>query len=175
MQIDESKLFGNGINALAQKAGVDGPNLNKSNRGEIGMSLPVARKVAGAMESLTPVSLYVESQRRAVKNKQAEGSSAAAAYRAIAAVVAELEKVPEDEKLLEGVELQKAIEEMLALLPDTFTGATEQGGGSSEGGKKPKFAEKATEPERPRRDAAGRRVPESSGDHARDGHGRKLR
>lgn len=147
---------------LERRTGVARGNLWMVAKGEKGLSLDASRAVSKSTGRNQPITLYLQTQRRAAKHK-AESGEEAAALRAVAAVVDNLKTIPEDQLALEATDIGKAIEELSALLDEVFGNATPAGGS------------KPAEKTRPKRDALGRRVPEDSGDHERDGHGRKMR
>jgi transcriptional regulator with XRE-family HTH domain len=157
---------------VADKAGIEPTVLAAFRTGRLGLSLKNARKLAPVFESDKPVSLYVESQRRAIKTK-IEAGERAAALRAAAVVLEELQKISPEELGAEGDELLDAVKALERIIADSLTGEPDEDDEAPEedtGTKKPKAAKKS------RRDPFGKKVgTEGSGGIRRDGYGKRLK
>ncbi len=152
---------------VADKAGIEPTVLAAFRTGRLGLSLKNARKLAPVFESDKPVSLYVESQRRAIKGR-IENGERAAALRAAAVVLEELQKISPEELGAEGDELLDAVKALEKIIADSLTGEPDEAL-EEEPKKKPVAAKKS------RRDPFGKNVREGSGGIRRDAYGKRLK
>jgi transcriptional regulator with XRE-family HTH domain len=153
---------------VADKAGIEPTVLAAFRTGRLGLSLKNARKLAPVFES-KPVALYVESQRRAIKGR-IENGERAAALRAAAVVLEELEKISVAELGEEGDELVEAVRALEKLIAESLTGEPDEDDEAPEedtGTKKPKAAKKS-------RDAFGKAVTQEARKIERDGYGKRI-
>ncbi len=158
-----NSLDGHGAGRRISRAtGVSDPVLSGLKHGKRGISLKDARKLAPAFESDKPVSLYVESQRRALKTK-IEAGERAGALRAAAVVLEELQKISVAELGEEGDELVEAVKALEKLIADSLTGEP------TEDDEEPKAAKKSS------RDAFGKAVQQETGKVERDAYGKRLK
>lgn len=159
-----NSLDGHGAGRRISRAtGVSDPVISSLKHGRRGISLKDARKLAPAFESDKPVSLYVLSQKNAIKGR-IENGERAAALRGAAVVLEELQKISPEELGEEGDELVEAVRALEKLIADSLTGEPEE-----EPTKKPKAAKKS------RRDAFGKAVQQETGKVERDGYGKRLK
>ncbi len=151
---------------VADKAGIEPTVLAAFRTGRLGLSLKNARKLAPVFET-QPVGLYVESQRRAIKGR-IENGERAAALRAAAVVLEELEKISVAELGEEGDELVDAVRALEKLIADSLTGEPEDED-DEKPTKKPVAAKKSS------RDAFGKAVQQETGKVKRDAYGKRLK
>ncbi len=176
MKLDKQTMLGVGINnysELARKSGLPRQALSAAGNGDRGLSVKSAKAIAPLFGNETPISLYVESQTRAIKAKLDAGGSPTAAQRGGTRVIEQLKKLDPQEMLLEGETLEAALEELFRLIKAAFESATSDANpaatfGETSPASKPKPATKS-------RDAFGRVAPEADGPVERDVFGRRLR
>lgn len=147
---------------VSEKSGVDVSNLRNAIRGNRGLSLKASRQVAPLFDA-DPLSLYVESQCRAIKTKLEKGEGKAAVLRAVAAVHDELKGLTRQELTDAGEELRAAVVELTELAEE----ALKADDIAPDVPAKDKAAKKS-------RDAAGRRYEEPSGKVERDALGKRM-
>lgn len=159
------------LSQIAMKVGLDKGTLYGAARGERGLSLQVARKVAGEFGT-RPVGLYVASQVRHLSKKSEQGDLAAV-LRGAARITDELLKLKESDLVGETDELAEA----LADLADLITNAQAQLPGGANLGPVPSGTEQALKSAKPAlksRDLFGR-VMEEPGKVDRDPYGRRIK
>lgn len=159
------------LNRVAKKVGIDKSTLYGAAKGQRGLSLDVAKKVAGEVGT-RPVGLYVASQVRHLAKKSEEGDIGAV-LRGAAGVVDQLLKLKKSDLVGETEELAEA----LADLADLITNARTDVETGIAMGAIPSGTEQALKAEKPAlksRDLFGRVMPEP-GKVERDPYGRRIK
>lgn len=177
MNLDRSSLFPGGINRIARETGLDGGNLYHVAHGRRGLSVKSARKLSEATGGTAPFSFYVRTQARSIKTK-IDGGDRAAALRAAAEVIRELESTPGAQLAGEAGELRAAVQELTALVGTALDGTTTVVGDGilfcSPKFGRDAFGRRVPEGSGTERDAVGRAVKKSEGPVERDAFGRRM-
>ena len=103
------------LRELSRRSGVDWKSINAAANARAGLSLDASRRVAGALKSQSPVTLFVLTQSKALKARADRGDEAGV-LRGISHVVQTLKALESSDLDAEGRALTEALHDFYALM-----------------------------------------------------------